>query len=288
MARLATLVVAALIGFALAGCSGGNLGQAGVSLPSADGEQTISDAADALDAHRRSATQIARMAIAVTDALGSYVRDVSAQQRALAGVRHSAAVRNHNQQVVSRSVTVMRLGAGYVAGFCQGSAGYSSRGIPSLDETFGWESGAFSGGSRTADGHGSVTWLANASGAVVQGPIGGLSIGRAGSGVTCPMMVPPFVLRGGTSASAFSIPIAMTFHRGTLENLNVVGARFSSGESLYAISEATRHRFAVNGTIVKDRAQLATFRTDAAGNGTMTVTSTGAQYVISDWLVAGT
>lgn len=287
MARLATLVVAALIGLALAGCSGGStFGQAGVSLPSADSEQTVSDAADALDAHRSSATQSARAAIAVTDALGSYVRDIATQQRALAGVRHSATPRN--KRVVSRSITVMRLGAGYVTGFCQGSAGFSSRGIPSLDETFGWESGAFSGGSRTADGRGSVTWLANASGAVVQGPIGGLSIARGGSGVTCPMMVPPFVLRGGTSASAFSIPIAMTFRRGTLENLNVVGARFSGGESLYAISETTRHRFAVNGTIVKDRAQLATFRADAAGNGTMTVTSTGAQYVISDWLVAGT
>jgi hypothetical protein len=286
MARLATLGVAALLGLALAGCSGGTIGQAGVSLPSADGVQTISDAADALDAHRSSATQSARAAIAVTDALGSFVRDVNAQQRAQAGLRHSAAARN--RQVVSRSVTVMRLGAGYVTGFCQGSAGYSARGIPSLDETFGWESGAFSGGSRTADGHGSVTWLANASGAVVQGPIGGLSIGRGGSDVTCPMMVPPFVLRGGTSASAFSIPIAMTFRRGTLENLNVVGARFSSGETLYATSETNRRRFALIGTIIKDRTQLGTFRTDAAGNGTMTVTSTGAQYVISDWLVAGT
>jgi hypothetical protein len=286
MARLATLGVAALLGLALAGCSGSTLGQTGVSLPSADGVQTVSDAADALDAHRSSATQSARTAIAVTDALGSYVRDVSAQQRSLAGVRRSAAARN--KQVVSRSVTVMHVGAGDVTGFCQGSAGYISRGIPSLDETFGWESGAFSGGSRTADGHGSATWLANASGAVVQGPIGALSIGRGGSGVTCPMMVPPFVLRGVTSASAFSIPIAISFRRGTLESLNVVDARFSSGESLYASSETIRRRFALNGTIVKDRTRLATFHTDAAGNGIMTVTSTGAQYVIRDWIVAGT
>jgi len=286
MARLATFAVAALLGLGLAGCSGGTLGQTGVSLPSADGVQTVSDAADALDAHRSSATQSARTAIAVTDALGSYVRDVSAQQRALAGVGHSTAARN--KQVVSRSVTVMRLGAGYVTGFCQGSAGYSARGIPSLDEAFGWESGAFSGGSRTTDGHGSATWLANASGAVVQGPIGELSIGRGGSGVTCPMMVPPFVLRGGTSASAFSIPIAMSFRRGTLESLNVAGGRFSSGESLYAASETNRRRFALNGTIIKDRTQLATFRTDAVGDGIMTVTSTGAQYVIRDWIVAGT
>jgi hypothetical protein len=287
MARLATLTVAALVGLALAGCSGGNFGQAGVSLPSADGVQTVSDAADALDAHRSSATQSARAAIAVTDALGSFVRDISAQQRALSGVRRTSLVARE-RRILSRSVTLLRLGSGYVTGFCQGSAGYSSRGIPSLDETFGWESGAFSGGSRTADGHGSVTWLANASGAVVQGPIGGLSIGRGGSGATCPMMVPPFVLRGGTSASAFSIPIAMTFRRGTLENLNVFGARFSSGESLYATSETNRRHFAVNGTIAKDRTQLATFRTDASGNGTVTVTSTGAQYVIADWIVTGT
>jgi hypothetical protein len=36
------------------------------------------------------------------------------------------------------------------------------------------------------------------------------------------------------------------------------------------------------------RAQVATFHANAAGDGTLTITSTGAQYVIADWIVVGT
>ncbi len=287
MARLAALAVAALLGFSLAGCAGAGLGQSGVSLPFAgDGLQTVSDAADALDAHRSSGTASAKSAIAVTDALGSYVRDISRAQRSLA---HSnrAPSSARAKQIVSRSTLVIRPAAGYVTEYCQSSAGFSARGIPSLDATFGWESGALSGGSRTIDARGSSTWLANASGAVVQSSIGGLSVGRSGARATCPMTLPPFVVKGGTSASAFSIPIAMTFHRGTLTSLDVEGARFSSGESLYVTTAAARRPLQVSGTISDARAPVATFRTDTLGNGTLTITSTGAQYVIADWIVSG-
>ena len=63
-----------------------DFGQTGVSLPAAgDGVQTVSDAADALDAHRSSAhRRTPRPPSRVTDALGSFVRDISADQRALA------------------------------------------------------------------------------------------------------------------------------------------------------------------------------------------------------------
>jgi hypothetical protein len=33
---------------------------------------------------------------------------------------------------------------------------------------------------------------------------------------------------------------------------------------------------------------MATFRTDAGGDGTLTITSTGAQYVIANWVVVST
>ena len=82
MARPAALAVAALAGFLLAGC----FGPAGLSLPAAvDGVQTVSDAADSLDIHRSTASENAKAAIAITDALGSFVRDISADQRALSG-----------------------------------------------------------------------------------------------------------------------------------------------------------------------------------------------------------
>jgi hypothetical protein len=288
MARLATLAVAALIGLALFGCSGRSLGQSGVSLPFAgDGEQTVSDAADALDSHRSSASANAKAAIAVTDALGSYVRDISSAQRAFARLR-GGQVSNRARQVVSRSTLVIRPTARYVTEYCQGTAGFSATGIPSLDASFGWESGAFSGGSRTIDGRGSAIWNANATGAVVQGPIGSLSVERSGSLATCPITVPVYVVKGGQSASAFSIPIAMSFRRGELANLSVAGARFSSGESLYVATVPNRSRLAVSGTISGERTQLATFRTNMQGNGTLTITSTGAQYVIADWIVVST
>lgn len=286
MARQATLAVAALSGLLLAGCAGG-LGQTGVSLPFAgDSLQTVSDAADALDVHRSSASGSAKSAIAVTDALGSYVREISSEQRMLTGSRASRAARA--RRIVSHSALVIRPAAGYVTEYCQSSAGYSSTGIPSLDETFGWESGAFAGGSRTIDGRGSATWLANASGAIVQGAIGSLTVGRSSSGATCPMTVPAFVVKGAASATAFVIPIAMTFHRGTLANLSVPGARFSSGESLYVATASGRRGTAMSGTISNGRIQLGSFRTDPLGNGTLTITSTGAQYVIADWIVVGT
>jgi hypothetical protein len=288
MARLAALAVASLIGLTLAGCSGGSLGQTGVSLPLAgDGVQTVSDAADALDSHRSSASASAKSAIAVTDAFGSYVRDISAMQRSIVGSRH-ASKSAQTRRVVSRSALVIRPAAGYVTEYCQGTAGYSASGIPSLDATFGWESGAFSGGSRTLDDRGSAIWTADATGAVVRGAIGSLSLARSGSRATCPMTVPVFVVKGGESASAFSIPIAMSFRRGELANLSVGGARFSSGEGLYATTVANRSRSAISGTITNDRTQVATFRTNMLGSGTLTITSTGAQYVIADWIVVGT
>jgi hypothetical protein len=301
MARPATPAVAALIGFLLAGCAGG-FGQAGLSLPTADGVQTVSDAADALDAHRTSASEEAKAAISVTDALGSFVREISADQRALAfaGSQHAGGtgrtlVRSIRQDVVeingkrilSGSELVMRPGVG-VRDYCQSSAGYSLNGIPSLDETFGWQSGAFTGGKRAADGRGLAIWSATASGAVVQGAIGALSIERSGASASCPMSAPAFLLKGGSSENAFSIPIAMAFRRGELFNLSVANARFANGASLEARTDAKRQPVSVSGVITNGRAELATFHTDALGNGTLTITSTGAQYVIADWIVVGT
>ena len=101
------------------------------------------------------------------------------------------------------------------------------------------------------------------------------------------MNAPAFVLKGGTSANAFEIPIAMAFRRGELFNLSVASGRFASGDSL-DVTTTSRQPVQVNGVIATGRTQLATFRTNAAGNGKLTITSTGAQYVVADWIVAGT
>lgn len=296
MARSAALAVAALTGLLLADCAGGSFGQAGLSLPAAtaDGVQTVSDAADALDGHRSSASANAKTAIAVTDALGSFVRDISADQRSLARSNPSRMGPTiHSIRAYTVEVNGRRIAAGSelvarpaLGQYCQASAGYSVNGIPSLDETFGWQSGA-TGGMRTTDSRGGAIWSANASGAVMQGAIGTLSLARHGSNVTCAANSPAFVLKGGTAANAFSLPISMAFHRGELINLSVVSGRFANGESLEVTTRPNRQQAEINGAISNGRTQVATFRMNPMGYGTLTITSTGAQYAVADWIVVG-
>jgi len=295
MARYATFVVAALTGFLLAGCSGGTFGSAGLSLPRAgDGVQTVADAADALDAHRTPASESAKAAIAVTDALGSFVRSVAEDERVVGSVRphygpHAIRVTHfvRDKSIVSSSQVVVRPSYSNVSAYCEASAGYSVRGIPSLDQTFGWQSGAVSGGARASDGRGSAIWSANANGIVVRGAIGELSLAQGRQSSGCPMRAFPFTVAGGSAKNEFSIPISMAFRRGQLSSLTVTDARFSNGESLDVTSEANGQRFSVNGFIRNGRKQLATFTADAGGNGTLAITSTGAQYAIADWVVVG-
>jgi hypothetical protein len=285
MARPATLAITALVGLLLTGCSAA-FGQFGVSLPaSGDDVQTVSDAADSLVAHRGSATQNAKAAIGVTDALGSIVRDISTDERILSGA-HPSKEGPRVRRVLSLSQLVLRPSGGGVSGYCQSSAGYSLKGIPSLDETFGWQSGAYSGGARVTGDRGFSTWSANAIGEAVQAPIGGLSIARSGS-ATCPMLAPTFSVRGATAGNAFSIPITLTYHHGTLWNVSVSDARFAGGESLDVATSFGRPQ-SITGTIANGSTELATFHTTAYGEGTLTITSTGAQYAIADWIVTAT
>jgi len=284
MARPATIAVAALVGLLLAGCAGGGFGQTGVSLPTngGDGVQTVSDAADALDVHRMSATENAKAAIAATDAVGSFVRDVARAERGLSGISGGRA---SDKRIVSGSYIRLQRSFGNVTDFCESSAGFTRAGIPSLDVTFGWQSGAFSGGARASDERGSATWSATAAGEIVEGAIGALSIKRVAGGGTCPLSTPAFWLDGAEAANAFSIPVSIAFHRGQLSNLSVANASFTNGESLDVTSSASRHGTVVNGVIRNGRTRLATFRTNASGNGTLTITSSGAQYVVADWIV---
>jgi hypothetical protein len=270
----------------LAGCSSA-FGQAGASLPTAgDDAQTVGDVADSLVANRSSASQNAKAAIGVTDALGSIVRDVSKSEGLLSGARHPSMKNAGVRGVFSRSLLVLSPGGGGVSGFCQSSAGYSLKGIPSLDATFGWESGAYSGGARVSGDHGFSTWSANTSGEAMQAPIGALSVARNGS-ASCPMMAPMFSVHGATANNAFSIPLTLTYRRGTLWNLSVSNARFADGESLDVAMSSGRPP-SIAGVITRGNSELATFHTSAYGKGTLTITSSGAQYAIADWIVTGT
>jgi len=290
MARRAIGTVACAIGLLLAACTGGGFGSGGTSYVGGDGVQTVSDAADALDAHRSSASENAKTAIGVTDALGSIVRDIGKAEERLTFNPRALAESSSSllrKRVISASELVLRRGFGNVAEFCQSSAGYSLTGIPSLDVTFGWESGAFSGGYRSVDERGFATWSSHAGGTIVQAPIGTLWIRQDTGSRSCPMNRPMFTLNGSDATEAFSIPITLVFHRGHLTGLNVLHGVFSGGESLDVTSDNARQAVDVAGIIRNGRTQLATFRTNAVGKGTLTITSTGAQYVIADWIVVG-
>jgi hypothetical protein len=287
MPRLSVLATPALAGLLLAGCSSA-FGQAAASLPAAGGDdlQTVSDAADSLVANRSSASQNARAAIGVTDALGSIIRDVSNTERILSGSAHPPKQHAGERGVFSKSLLVLNPGGGGISGYCQSSAGYSLKGIPSLDETFGWQSGVYSSGARVSGDHGFSTWSANTSGEAVEAPIGGLSIARNGN-ASCPMMAPMFSVRGATASEGFSIPIMLTYRHGTLWNLSVSNARFAGGESVDVAMSSGRPP-SLDGFITRGSKELATFHTNAYGKGTLTITSTGAQYAIADWIVTGT
>lgn len=121
----------------------------------------------------------------------------------------------------------------------------------------------------------------------MQGAIGGLSIARSGASMSCPMSTPAFLLKGATSENAFEIPLAMAFHRGQLFSLTVSNGKFANGEVLQ-VTTANRQPVEVDGFISSGRTRVASFRANSTGNGTLTITSTGAQYVIADWVVVGT
>ena len=198
------------------------------------------------------------------------------------------------QVVVNRSTVlsadaelVVMPGSRYSGTFCSDSAGYDPTGIVSLDSTFGWQGGTLSGGSRTGDGS-SVTLSATPAGTVFAGPIGSLSIATRTQNLSCPIGTPDFTLAGGTALGTYSIPIKITLHRGRLYSMNVTRAVLPNGDTL---SVRTHHgqgqgnRTYIWGVVRNGRTSIAAFHLNTFGNGALTITSTGAQYKIVDWIV---
>ncbi len=189
---------------------------------------------------------------------------------------------------LSGSEIVVRPTLRNLSEFCLSSAGYGVAGIPSLDETFGWEDGTLSNGARATDGHGLSRWFANVGGDVVRGPIGALTLSGGTASPRCPMTTQPFSLAGAAARDAFAFPISVSFSHGRLDSVSVYDAKFSDGEHLKVATADVHGLPYVDGIVERGGTRLATFRVDAYGNGTLTITSTGAQYVMTDWLVVGT
>ncbi|MDQ2679608.1 MAG: hypothetical protein M3Y21_01100 [Candidatus Eremiobacteraeota bacterium] len=175
-----------------------------------------------------------------------------------------------------------------VNSFCSDSAGFNATGIASLNETFGWQGAVLSGGSRTINSDGSVTWSATHAGSTFKGAIGSLSIATGTQNTNCPITTPMFTLSGGSVNGAYSLPISATYQAGLLSTLTITNGTLANGNTLNVTTNSsvspTSNLF-INGAVSNSGTQIATFNVDAFGDGTLTVTKSGAQYVITDWHV---
>ena len=175
-----------------------------------------------------------------------------------------------------------------VSQFCEDSAGFNATGVASLSEAFGWQGGALSSGTRTVNTDGSVTYSATHAGSTYKGAIGSLSINTGTQNTACPITTPMFTLAGGTQKGTYNIPITATYLHGTLTNLTITNATLASGATLNVTTNQgvpPSSNLFISGTVAQGGTQVATFSVDAFGDGTLTVTSSGAQYVITDWHV---
>lgn len=182
---------------------------------------------------------------------------------------------------------VMMPGSNGVNTFCSDSAGFNATGIAALNETFGWQGGVASG-TRTVNSDGSVTWNTTHAGSTFKGAIGSLSIGVASANTTCPISTPEYTLVGGTQGNSYSIPVSATYKSGILQNLTVTNATLANGNTLNVTTNSSVAPTAsgfITGVVSHNGTQIATFSVDAFGDGTLTVTASGAQYVLTDWHV---
>jgi hypothetical protein len=183
---------------------------------------------------------------------------------------------------------IMQAGSGGVNTWCGDSAGYNETGIASLNKTFGWQGGVLSGGTRTVNANGSVTWSSTHAGMSFSGAIGSLSIATGTLNTTCPITTPAFTISGGTSGGSYSIPVSATFMYGELVGLTVTNASLANGDTLNVTTNTSLtpgNSDFITGTVSNGGTQIATFAVNGFGSGTLTMSSNGGQFVIQDWHV---
>lgn len=183
---------------------------------------------------------------------------------------------------------VMLSGSGGSNQYCSDSAGFNATGIASLNETFGWQGGVLAPGTRTVNSDGSVTWNSTHTGSVSKGPIATLSVVTGTQNTACPITTPMFTLAGGSQIGTYSIPILATYKLGLLQSLTVTNASLANGNTLNVTTNSSvqpQNTLFINGVISNGGSTVATFNTDAFGDGTVTLASSGKQFVITDWHV---
>lgn len=195
------------------------------------------------------------------------------------GIAGSKTINSGDEMIVGAT-------SGGVNAYCGDSAGYNATGVASTGKTYGWQGSET--GTRTANADGSVTWATTHAGTAETGSIGSLSLATGVANTACPIVTPMFTLAGGTAGGTSNIPVSATYLHGVLTNFAITNATLANGNTLNVTTNASvgpGSSSYITGVIAKAGAQVATFAVDAFGSGTLTVTSSGAQFVITDWHV---
>lgn len=269
------------------GCTQPALDDVRLYTPTGTKSETVAHTASFFPPHSSSAAAVATATSSISNAtIGRYgLPNVAA---GFADVTSGQLTIGSANVLAASGEVVMMPGTHASGTFCSDSAGYDPSGIASLEETFGWQGGILSGGSRRTSGNGFVTWSATPSGTAYHGAIGSLSIATGTQNLSCPIATPDFTLSGGTALGTYSIPIALTFHRGLLWNATVRNGMLPNGDTLNVQTARARRqggRARITGAIDSGKTPVAVFSVNAFGNGTLTIVSTGAVYKIVDWVV---
>ncbi|HEX3463056.1 MAG TPA: hypothetical protein VHS78_03250 [Candidatus Elarobacter sp.] len=145
---------------------------------------------------------------------------------------------------------------------------------PSINASYGHQSAT--NATVATDASGDVTFTGGRNGTSFKAALGGLTLSSA----------PPFTISGGTQLGTSSLNGSVSFDGdGNLIAVSLTGT-LPGGNALVVTSAAgTNGAVTVNGTITSSSgAQIATFTTDASGNGILTLAN-GTQVPIVDWHV---
>jgi len=145
---------------------------------------------------------------------------------------------------------------------------------PSINASYGHQSAT--NATVATDASGDVTFTGTRNGTSFKAALGGLTLSSA----------PPFTISGGSQLGTSSLNGSVTFDPdGNLVAVSLTGTLAGGNHLVVSSSTAANGAVTVNGTITSSSgAPVATFTTDASGNGILTLAN-GTQVPIVDWHV---
>lgn len=146
---------------------------------------------------------------------------------------------------------------------------------PKVDASYGHQ--AATSATVATDASGVTTFSGTRSGTFFKGALGALTLSSA----------PPFTVSGGNQIGTSALNGSVAYGAdGNLAAVNLTGTLESGNALTVTSATASDGALSVKGTVTNAAgATVATFTTDAHGNGTLTLPATGTQVPIVDWHV---